>query len=527
MISIILSERDFDYEIQALVSSFFPGIHVNVFTTDNLEEAGDKLDSSFIVIRISLQGKYVETDITCGEHRVLASASVSGDDDWHKHAGKTAHPYRTYYKNILKKLIFQQISRFPEKKLPDGLNRRIPAWGTMTGVRPTKIAMNEILSGKSPEQVRKELRETYCCSEEKAELGMQIASREAEILKAADFENGYSLYIGIPFCPTTCLYCSFTSYPFEKFGNLAEDYLVALKKEISYVSEQAKGRKLTSIYIGGGTPTTLTAPQLDELISFVRECFPVDEGSRTGKYSYEFTVEAGRPDSITEEKLKVLRKHGVDRISVNPQTMQQKTLELIGRKHTVLQTKEAFKMARELGFTNINMDLIIGLPGETVEEFEDTLARIEELNPDSVTIHSLVVKRASRLRSTLEECDELYDDEKPLRMEKMLQIGEKFAVRNGYLPYYMYRQKNSAGHAGSTGQENIGYARPGKECIYNILIMEEKQTILAVGAGASTKIYHRELGQVSRIENVKSINDYIDRIDEMIERKDGKLFEND
>ena len=152
-----------------------------------------------MVIRISLQGKYVETDITCGENRELASASVSGDDDWHKHAGKTAHPYRTYYKNILKKLIFQQISRFPEKKLPDGLNRRIPAWGTMTGVRPTKIAMNEILSGKSPEQVRKELRETYCCSEEKAELGMQIASREAEILKAADFENGYSLYIGIPF----------------------------------------------------------------------------------------------------------------------------------------------------------------------------------------------------------------------------------------------------------------------------------------------------------------------------------------
>ena len=516
MIKIVLSEKDFDYEIQALVNSFFPGQISKVYI------AGcDENEATDLVVDIRFDMTSITVCVKSDKIDIKGCEKVTGEEDYHKHEGKTTHPYRTYYKNVLKKLLFSGLSEIDDEKLPEGIVKRIPQWGTMTGVRPTKIAMNEILSGKDISEVRKSLKDTYCCSDEKTELGMDIALREAELLKACNYKDGYSIYVGIPFCPTTCLYCSFTSYPYEKFGYLAEEYLNALKKELKYISEVMEGRKLTSIYIGGGTPTTLTAVQLKSLVEFIRELFPV-------KDSYEFTIEAGRPDSITMDKLKVMSELGVHRISVNPQTMQQKTLDLIGRKHTVEQTISAFKMARDAGFDNINMDLIIGLPGESVEDFEDTLKQIGELNPDSLTIHSLVVKRASRLRSTLEEVGEYGrkdgEMEKALRMEKMLEIGQKFAYEQGYKPYYMYRQKNSAGHAGSTGQENIGYARSGKECIYNILIMEEKQTIVAAGAGASTKIYHKELGQVSRIENVKSIHDYIERIDEMIDRKRNGLL---
>lgn len=252
----------------------------------------------------------------------------------------------------------------------------------------------------------------------------------------------------------------------------------SVKKEMAAVAEQCRDHPLTSIYMGGGTPTALTASQLDELLFCLYELFSVSR-------SLEFTVEAGRPDSITREKLKVLRKYGVERISVNPQTMQQRTLEVIGRQHTVEDVKRAFLQAREAGFTNINMDFIIGLPGETPEDFEDTLRQAGELAPDSITVHSLVVKRASKLRSLLEEGGNFLEQERIIegKMEKMLALSQQFAKSRGYLPYYMYRQKNSAGHFGSSGQENIGYAKKGSECLYNILIMEEMQTIVAVGAG--------------------------------------------
>lgn len=517
MIRIILSERDFDYEIQALTASFFSGRSIRVVSADEEELKGSQKNTAFyesaeLEICINLSMDKVFVSVKTNKFETSDEEFVTGSEDWHKHDGKTAHPYRTYYKNVLKKLIFVMLRDFPDDMLPEGFVRRIPAWGTMTGVRPVKIAMNEILSGCDGDMVRKSLEEVYCCSQDKAELGVQIAMREAKLLRKAEFESGYSLYIGIPFCPTTCLYCSFTSYPYEKFGHMADAYLKALKKEIKYSSQIFKDKKLTSIYIGGGTPTTLSPDLIRELMTCIRTYFPVDD-------SLEFTVEAGRPDSITREKLAVLREFGVERISVNPQTMQQKTLEIIGRRHTVRQTIEAFNLAREMGFTNINMDLIIGLPGESEEDFKNTLMQIERLNPESLTIHSLVVKRASGLRSVLEESWDEDDIRKPELMERMLFIGHEFAREHRYLPYYMYRQKNSAGHMGSTGQENIGYARDGKECLYNILIMEEKQTILALGAGASTKLYHNEFGQVSRIENVKSVTDYIERIDEMIERK--------
>ena len=531
MIEINLSERDFDYEIQALVNSFFPGQKSVVLICGEDRKQDDCENEVLLRVDIGFSMKQIDVRIICGDYDLKRAEEVTGEKDWHKNKDKTTHPYRTYYKNILKKLIFEQLRDIPAEKLFNisaghSLKRVIPLWGTMTGVRPAKIAMNELLAGKTENEVRKELRDTYCCSEEKIELGLGIAKREAEILQKCDYKNGYSLYIGVPFCPTTCLYCSFTSYPFEKFGHLAEGYLEALEKEIKYLATIYKDKKVTSIYVGGGTPTTLTAMQLDRLISCIKESFPMELG-------YEFTIEAGRPDSITKEKLEVMYGHGVRRISVNPQTMQQKTLDLIGRKHTVEQTIEAFKLARQTGFDNINMDLIIGLPGETEDDFRDTLRQIKELNPDSLTIHSLVVKRASRLRSVLDEEEKkngsradgvLSEDDKAVVMEKMLDIGQKFTESEGYEPYYMYRQKNSAGHFGSSGQENIGYARKGKECIYNILIMEEKQTIVACGAGSSTKRVWTEPSpdgtyRIERCENVKDVAQYIERIDEMIERK--------
>lgn len=555
MISIVLSERDFDYEIQALALSFFPGERSEVCLWEDLAE----MEGSGIAIReinveneygVGVQGQFpkrkfeivsglsgqshtdeiwifigmTQTEISVavragGSPVYSGSTAISGKEDWHKKEGKKAHPYRTEYKNELKKLLFTLLQDIPEEYLTSARKRRIPLWGTMTGVRPTKIFMNQWLSGASLEQICHDMRETYRCSSEKIALGLQIAQKEAALLEAIPCAEGYSLYISIPFCPTTCLYCSFPSYPLEQFGHLAEQYLQALKTEITAIADVVGDRPLTSIYIGGGTPTTLSAGQLRELILYVKNSFPASG-------LCEFTVEAGRPDSITREKLLVLREQGVDRISVNPQTMQQKTLDLIGRKHTVEDTIETFQLARELGFTNINMDLIIGLPGETVSDFRDTLRQIQVLDPDSLTIHSLVIKRASRLRSVLEEqavdagmsLEEL-EFGRGEQLEQMLRLGEEFAMEQGYEPYYMYRQKNSAGHAGSTGQENIGYARPGKECLYNILIMEEMQTIAAAGAGASTKLYHADLGQVSRIENVKSITDYIDRVEEMAARK--------
>lgn len=511
MVKIILQERDFDYELQALVASFFPGqaVQVEVAGEKSSNGMGKEDEETLATINIRWSQYKISADFQAKSFLISRQSFVTGDSDWHKHIDKSAHPYRTYYKNVLKKLVFETIKDFPEEMLPEGLTRRIPAWGTMTGVRPVKIVMDEILKERDINSIQKRLGEVYCLNSEKAELAIQIAACEAGILKKTGYKDGYSLYIGIPFCPTTCLYCSFTSYPY--YSELAYAYLEALFKEMEYSSHIFKDKKLSSIYIGGGTPTALDARQLEKLLETLYRYFPVDK-------SVEFTVEAGRPDSITEEKLRVLHTYGAGRISVNPQTMQQKTLDIIGRRHTVKQTMDAFNLARKTGFNNINMDLIMGLPGEEVKDFKDTLSQVGKLEPESLTIHSLVVKRASKLREKIQE-DGTGDDSGALCIEEMFNLGQQFAREKGYHPYYMYRQKNSAGCVGSTGQENIGYAKEGKECIYNILIMEEKQSILALGAGASTKLYHMGAGQVERIENVKNVNSYIGRIGEMIGRK--------
>ena len=405
--------------------------------------------------------------------------------------------------------------RYINKKLYQTLVKKTGeehAWGNMTGVRPTKMIMERLEEGSSEEEIIRYMHDTYVVSEKKAMLGIEIAKREKAQLDKLDYENGYSLYIGIPFCPTTCLYCSFTSYPLVSWKNRVDAYLDALEREIDYTAAKFYHKNLNSIYIGGGTPTTLEPYQLDRLIRKIKCSFDLSD-------CLEFTVEAGRPDSITREKLEVLRKWGISRISINPQTMQQRTLDLIGRRHSVEQTVESFKIARELGFDDINMDLIMGLPEESLEDVRDTLEQIMQLKPDNLTVHSLALKRAARLNMFKED----YKDYKMVNTQEHMDLTASYAKKMDLFPYYLYRQKGMAGNL-----ENVGYAKEGKAGVYNILIMEEKQTIVACGAGASTKRVWTEPNpdgthRIERCENVKDVGQYIERIDEMIERKQ-KLF---
>jgi oxygen-independent coproporphyrinogen-3 oxidase len=410
-------------------------------------------------------------------------------------------------KNELKKSIYEDLSQKTGKKLP---------WGNLTGIRPTRIVMNLMEEGKSDDEIVEYMKDVYCVSDEKIALSLSIAHREKEILKDIDYKNGYSLYIGIPFCPTTCLYCSFTSYPIGSFSGLVDDYLSCIEKEIDYVAENFKGKTLDTIYIGGGTPTTLEPYQIKRLLGYVKEKLD------TSKVK-ELTVESGRPDSITRDKLKAMKEMGVTRISVNPQTMKDETLRLIGRRHNVAQLIDAFNMAREEGFDNINMDIILGLPGEDAGDVAYTMSEIEKLSPDDLTVHSLAIKRGSKLAEIIHEkamrgeiSESVLDSIN--NTEEMMKIASDGAAKMELSPYYLYRQKNISGNF-----ENTGYAKAGKAGIYNILINEEVQSIVALGAGTVTKRVYGFGGRIERCDNVKDVKLYMEQIDEMIDRK-KKLF---
>lgn len=407
-------------------------------------------------------------------------------------------------RNQVKRTVYRVLSSYTGEELP---------WGTLTGIRPAKLVMAMMEKGLSDADIRAYLKDTYFTSDNKAGLCLEVAENEKRILDGIDFSDTYSLYVGIPFCPSICAYCSFSSYPLDKWISRTDEYVDALIKEINAASHMIPDRKPVAFYMGGGTPTSLSADQLDRLLSVLEDKY--DFGNMR-----ERTVEAGRPDSIDRDKLIVLKKHGINRISINPQTMNQETLDIIGRRHTVEDVIHAFRMAREEGFDNINMDLIIGLAGERAGHMLRTMEAVADLDPESITIHSLALKRAAFLNHNREKfpvCE-------PSEIARMAEIGRTCAAAAGAMPYYLYRQKNIAGNL-----ENIGYAKPGKEGLYNILIMEEKQTILALGTGASSKFVLKgmEEGRIERIENVKSVKDYIERIDEMIERKNRFLTEHE
>lgn len=467
MIYVDLRNSDFYDDAQVLIKSFYPRMQTSLLKDDS------RLTDEDTVI-------YADTSMCEGVSK------------------KEAH-------DRFKKNLYLKLQGDTGKNLP---------WGYLTGVRPSKIAYTMLEEGAAKEQIKKHFMEKHYASEEKADLALTVARKELDILTDMDYKTGYSLYIGIPFCPSICLYCSFSSYALGAYKDYVDNYIDALIKEIRFVAESMKGRRLDTVYMGGGTPTTLSAEQLDKVLTVVEEAFDLSR-------CRELTVEAGRPDSVTPDKFRVLKAHNVGRISINPQTMNQKTLDLIGRKHTVEDIKNAYTMAREAGLDNINMDMILGLPGEGVDEVAHTLNEIKAMGPESLTVHSLAIKRASRLNILREQYAELSIE----NTDNIIAMTEQTARDLNMQPYYMYRQKNMAGNF-----ENVGYAVSGLECIYNILIMEEKQTIIACGAGASTKVVFHNEGdanhsvRIERIENVKDVRSYVERIDEMIERK-RKFFE--
>ena len=499
MIFVFLNQPNYEYEVHSLIKAFFPRENVELYYTCPEEavqgknvacmhrDAGDLTEEELAGASNLLEVCYRETETE------LCWKILPGGVGNEKRICFPVDGDRSSGKNALKQQLYRMLSDICGRTLP---------WGSLTGIRPAKIARTLLDEGRTEAEIAAHMRDTYFTSDEKIRLATDIAKREKALLSRIDYESGYSLYLGIPFCPSTCLYCSFTSYPLGAWKTRVDDYLDALEREIDFAAGQLRDRKLNSVYIGGGTPTTLEPHQLDRLIGKIRDSFDFS-------HCLEFTVEAGRPDSITREKLEVLRKHEISRISINPQTMKQETLDLIGRHHTVEQTVESFRLARELGFDNINMDLIMGLPEETIDDVRNTMEQLAALAPDNITVHSLAVKRAARLNIQ----KELYEKMQMVNTQEHMDLCADYCARMGLFPYYMYRQKGMAGN-----MENVGYAKPEMAGIYNVLMIEEVQTIVALGAGSISKRVYPD-GRITRCENVKEVSQYIERIGEMIERK--------
>ncbi|MBR5219143.1 MAG: coproporphyrinogen dehydrogenase HemZ [Clostridia bacterium] len=393
-------------------------------------------------------------------------------------------------KNLIKRTILRAAQKISDNVAP---------WGILTGIRPVKPIKEKVLEGMADEEIKDFFSKEYLVSDEKIRLALDVAKNEIRLVP--DKTDKISIYISIPFCPTRCLYCSFISGTLNKNKDIQGEYVECLEKEMELTSKilEQKGLEIDTVYIGGGTPTALAPLYLDKMLGAADKYFAP---SKTA----EFTVEAGRPDTVTEEKLEILKKYGVNRISINPQTTHDKTLEIIGRRHTVEEFYKAFELARGMGFDNINTDLISGLPGENAEMFGQTLAQMERLAPESLTVHTLYIKRASYLR----HADIKLPD--TIEVAQMMADAQECAERMGMTPYYMYKQRSTLGNL-----ENIGFAARGRECIYNINSMGDLQTVIALGGGGVTKLVYGD--RIERVFNFKNPDEYIKNMDEMLNRK--------
>lgn len=382
----------------------------------------------------------------------------------------------------------------------------VQKWGILTGIRPTKLLHKYLQEGLTKEKAHQKLKADYLITDEKIQLMQNIVDRQLAVVPDLyNLQKEVSIYIGIPFCPTKCAYCTFPAYAINGRQGSVNSFLGGLHYEMRKTGQWLKDNdvKITTVYYGGGTPTSITAEEMDMLYEEMYTSFPDVKNIR------EVTVEAGRPDTITPEKLEVLKKWNIDRISVNPQSYTQETLKAIGRHHTVDETIEKFKLAREMGMNNINMDLIIGLPGEGVPEFAHSLYETEKLMPESLTIHTLSFKRASEMTKNKQKYKVAGRDE----IVEMMNLGEKWTKDHNYSPYYLYRQKNILGNL-----ENVGYSLPDQESIYNIMIMEEQQTIIGLGCGAASKFIDRD-GKITHFANPKDPKTYNDSFEEYTDKK--------
>lgn len=472
---VILIGNSFKYEIEATLKLFF---HENRFAfSDNIDDArGD----NYVVASLKNDREISAEIMMNGELASLGavldiSAEISKDNAEHE----------------LCRLIYRILTK------RTGI---VPPWGLMTGIRPVKKFVELMRRDMSREQIYNILEQKYEISPKKLDIGYITAQNQLPILDRID-KNAVSLYVSIPFCPTRCSYCSFVSHSMDSAVKLMPNYVKMLCRELEITAELVKetNTKIDTVYFGGGTPTSISAQDLRTIMECVARNFDLD-GIR------EYSVEAGRPDTITEEKLRVIKDFGAHRISVNPQTLNDDVLRIIGRKHSGSDALKAFELARKIGFDNINTDLIAGLPSETPESFRNTLDTITELNPESITVHTLTLKRAANLfESAGENTDNPAAEMVDYSIDKLLS--------ENYLPYYMYRQKNTVDNL-----ENIGYAKKGFESYYNIFIMDETQTILGVGCAASTKLVYPD-GKISRIHNYKFPYEYIRQFDKLMEKK--------
>ncbi len=375
-------------------------------------------------------------------------------------------------------------------------------WGSLSGIRPVKRVVQMKEKGMTDSEIAKALTEQFSVSQEKINLAIDIADREIKVFPKPP-KNSCSLYLDIPFCPSKCIYCSFASMGVDQMKHFVEPYLEAMFTEIDETAKIVRelGFRVDTVYIGGGTPTTLSAEDLDRLLYKISQKFDL-------KDLKEFTVEAGRPDTITASKLAAMRRNGVDRISVNPQSMNEKTLKVIGRKHSPEQIASAMELVRKYDFCAVNMDVIAGLPEETEEEFSDSLIKVAAFEPENITVHTMCIKRAARL-TTEEQNVELSED---LAVQNMVRFAHSLLKEKDYYPYYLYRQKKTLGN-----QENTGFCRDGFEGYYNVYMMEELQTVISMGVGGVTKLVKDD--RIERIFNIKDVREYIRRLDELIKRK--------
>lgn len=479
--------QDFKYEIEGVCKLFFPLIRFThaYDAPESVEDSGEYVHT---LRKTGEDGTYLRVEVQLDGVRSVQATTIPNEQE--------------RYDNECERVLCVLLYRILEERI--GVS---PRWGILTGVRPVNIIQRERAAGKEDAAIRAWLKEKYLVSDAKQDLAFMTANVQQPML--ADMQkNSFSLYIAIPFCVSRCSYCSFVSHAIttKKATDKVDDYVKLLCVEIAKTAEVARKEELVldTIYIGGGTPTALTADQLKAVTDAVKANFDVASAR-------EYTIEAGRADTITEEKLDVIKAAGATRISINPQTFEDAVLQNIGRKHTAKQAEESYLLAREKGFDLINMDFIAGLPGDTFEGFCRSIDKALALDPENITVHTLSIKRSADLFQEAAMREYVRSD----ITGRMTEYAQKKLIEAGYRPYYLYRQKNTVGNL-----ENVGYAKPGTESLYNIYIMDEIQTILACGAGGVTKLVGLGKNPIERIFNYKYHFEYIDRFEEILNRKE-------